>query len=370
MIEKHGHGGDRMTANERFGAPAKGWLDYSANINPLGPPKSLYSLLRQEWKQLQHYPDPRCRELVAAIASKYGLPEVSILPGNGAAECIDLVVRAFQPRRAALIEPTFSEYQEALHKSGVEMIFIPTRPEDHFLPNIEELKSVAQQVDLIFLGHPNNPVGNLLPVEALQQLMKVAEASDTLVVMDEAFLDFLPNERQLSWMNRASKSQQLIVLRSMTKFYAIPGLRLGFAVAHPESIEKLRRLQVPWSVNHLAQRAGILALSQDAYEEETRILIQVEREWLSEQLEHRGLKPFPSVVNFLLVHRGNYSWESSKLQARMATQGVLIRCCDTFRGLEKEYFRMAIRGRKENERFLEALDSALERIITGEAHHA
>jgi threonine-phosphate decarboxylase len=362
MLERFGHGGDWVTATETFGHPPEKWLDFSANINPLGPPKALKELLFREWEHLVRYPDPQVRELRTVIAEKYQLDLHSVLVGNGAAELIDLIVRRLQPQKAAVVDPTFSEYAEAMVKAGTNILSIPSFMETGFAVPFDDLVTACGKVDLIFLGQPNNPTGQWMNREKLLFLLKKAEMNNTLLVLDEAFIDFLPDETEITLVQEAQRSFHLVVIRSMTKFYAIPGLRLGYAVAHPDRIHAMNRLQVPWSVNHLAQKAGVLALTDHEYELQTREVIAEERAWLIDQLRQLDFSPYEGAANFILVHMGDCRGNASILQRRLAERGILIRRCANFIGLDDHFFRIAVRNRSDNERLMEALSAVLSSI--------
>lgn len=367
MLERYGHGGDWMTATNLYGVPVEQMIDFSANINPLGPPEGLRNLLFREWNGLTRYPDPDSRDLRAAIAARYEIDPASILIGNGAAELIDLIARTITPRTAAVVDPTFSEYADALHKVGAKIVSVPATAENDFAIPLEKLLEFTSTVDLITLGQPNNPTGKWLDVDSLSRLINQAEKSGTVIVLDEAFLDFFEEERAITQICRAEQHRRLIVIRSMTKFYAIPGLRLGYTVAHPETIKRLKQLQVPWSVNHLAQKAGLAVLNDQPYERLTRQLIREERTWLVERLGRWGLRTFEGSANFILIklpeagddEKGTGQLTATMLQKRLGETGILIRRCANFIGLDDQYFRIAVRTRAENERLIDSLARAM-----------
>ncbi|MDT3428929.1 threonine-phosphate decarboxylase [Paenibacillus forsythiae] len=359
MLERNGHGGDLATAEELFGVPVRQMLDFSANINPMGPPPGLKDILLAEWEGLVHYPDPESRELRSAISQKYNIDPSSILVGNGAAEVIDLIVRGFKPGKVAVVDPAFREYAEASLKAGAEMLPVPASAEDAFAIPVEALLAACEEADLLFVGQPNNPTGQWLDREAVARLADTAATHQTVVVLDEAFIDFFEDESELSFIREAANSRHVIVIRSMTKFYGIPGLRLGYAVAHPDNISFLRRLQVPWSVNYLAQKAGVFALNQTGYEERTKQLVALERSWLTEELRSIGCQPFPGKANFMLVRTSRSGPAAEELQHTLGKQGILIRRCAGFAGLDDRYFRIAVRTRPENERLIAALRCAI-----------
>ncbi|GAA3402475.1 cobyric acid synthase [Paenibacillus hodogayensis] len=356
MLERYGHGGDLTTAEAVFGKPPGGFLDFSSNMNPFGPPEAIGRLLAERWRELARYPDPAVRGLRRAIAEKYGIPEESVLVGNGAAELIDLSVRALAPGKVGLARPSFSEYEEAVHKTGGEIVDIPLSPEDGFILHEKALRNAAEQADLLVLGHPNNPTGRLADAAMLKRIV----ADRIPLVLDEAFVDFAPDEETVSLIRLAAQSERLYVIRSMTKFYAVPGIRLGFIVAHPDEIRKLARLQVPWSVNSMAQWIGEAVLGDREYADRTRRWLAEERPELAKGLEKLGLRVFPGQVNFILASiPERLGCGVKELQKRMGEKGVLIRDASLFPGLDGSFFRVAVRLREENETLLRCLQATL-----------
>ena len=355
MLERFGHGGDLRTAEDIYGHRNK-WLDFSANMNPFGPPVMVREIMRKHWREIAHYPDPEVRELRSKLAERYQIPPESILVGNGAAELIDLAVRTLHPAKTAVIRPSFSEYEEAVHKIGGEVLPIPLFESDGFrLKHTEELANAASAADCLLLGHPNNPTGALIESALLDDLL----AESRMLMLDEAFMDFIADEASHSFIRRAAESRKLIVFRSMTKFFAIPGIRLGFLVAHPDFILRLKKLQVHWSVNFLAQRIGTAVLEDHAYADRTHKWLMTERAWLVSALRGIGLQVIPSETNFLLFSMpSNSGWVASALQKHAAKQGILLRDASLFPGLGGTYCRIAVRKRHENKQLVEVLQDA------------
>lgn len=359
MLERYGHGGDLWTAEEAFGRPKEQFLDFSSNMNPLGPPSAVMTILRDQWRDMVKYPDPAVRELRSKLSLKYDIPMESILVGNGAAELIDLTARVLRPSVTGLARPSFSEYEEAIYKSGGVIHDIPLHAAYEFQlqhPDIEEAYSAA---DLLFLGHPNNPTGKLIPRHTLDILVQ----SGRRLVLDEAFIDFVPNEHEYSLLKLASTSQHIFVIRSMTKFYSIPGIRLGFMVAHPDFIQQIKALQVQWSVNYLAQRIGTAVLDDEDFEQSSRQWLKGEKPWLTEQLRQLGLEVVPSDVNFLLFSfPEEMGIDVKKAQKHMGHQGILIRDASLFEGLNERCCRVAIRLRDDNEQLIAGLQKMLSEL--------
>jgi threonine-phosphate decarboxylase len=356
MLERYGHGGDLRSAADAFGLEKERFLDFSANMNPIGPPAAVETAIFEHWRDIARYPDPVSRELTAAIARRYGIPEESILIGNGAAELIDLLVRVLHPAVTALAQPSFGEYEQAVMNAGGSQYAIPLREETGFTLQMADVESALRKADLLFLGHPNNPTGKLLPKPIIDAVL----SSGSRLALDEAFIDFYPEEEQVSCIRAASANPNLFVIRSLTKYYTIPGIRLGFIVAHPDHIRALRKRQVPWSVNVLAQEIGLMAMGDADYAERTKRWLASERPWLTAKLRELGLTVTDSDTNFLLFALPDTAGMTIKdVQRAMGRRGVLIRDASLFPGLDERYGRTAIRVREHNELLVEALSQTL-----------
>jgi threonine-phosphate decarboxylase len=352
MLERYGHGGDIKSAEEAFGKRMEPFIDFSSNMNPWGPPLVVKSLLLNSWQDIVKYPDPAVRELRRKLAETYDIPVESILVGNGAAELIDLVVRVLQPGVTGLVRPSFSEYEEAVQKINGQVYDIPLRAELGFELQLTDIASAMKHADVLFVGHPNNPTGRLIPKLLLEHIISHKKP----LIIDEAFIDFTLEEDSTSFIRQAAVSKDLYVIRSMTKFYAIPGIRLGFIVALPEMIQRLKSLQVQWSVNYLAQVIGAAVLEDQEYALKTRNWLVEERAWLTAQLKLLNLKVFPSDTNFLLFSFPVKDGLNVKImQQRLGHHGVLIRDASLFHGLDESYCRVAVRLRADNQRLISEL---------------
>ncbi|MFM1655169.1 threonine-phosphate decarboxylase CobD [Brevibacillus sp. B_LB10_24] len=359
QVERHGHGGDLWSAGEIFGVNPLDLLDFSANINPLGPPDGLFARLAQALPDITRYPDPTCRTFRRKLSGHLGVAPEQLLIGNGAAECLQLAVTALAPRYVGLVYPSFSEYESAARKAGCEIIPLYTSAEQDFLPETDQLLALIDRSDMVFLGYPNNPTGNHLPIAALLEAARTCSSHKTYLCVDEAFIDFLPDGEALSLLSRLNEFPYLIVFRSLTKMYAIPGLRLGFAAASESVIARMAEKQIPWSVNHLAQVAGEYLLEDKDFIVTSQQFTAAQRESLAASLAQiNGVRVFPSRTNYLLLRVGGVS--SYDLQQRLAAHGMLIRNCSMYPGLEDGYVRVAVKGDAENRRLVNALAQALE----------
>ncbi len=350
----HGHGGNIKELAESAGLEYKDIVDFSANINPLGPPQWLRPLINSQIESLSHYPDPACSGLTRAIAQHYQVKEEEVLVGNGSTELIYQIPRALALPRAVIAIPSYRDYVQAAEQSGMTVEKIVLREEDDFRPDLPLLEAQLKNDCLVILAQPNNPTGITLEVEAIRQMAQ--RHPSALFVIDEAFADFIEGLDSLT----RDRPFNVIVLRSFTKFFAIPGLRLGWALADPEIAKKVRAILPPWSVNTLAQKVGEAALSDRTYAEQTRALVKQLREDLRLALESLpGLKVYPGESNFLLVRIDLNQLSASQLASQLLTQGMAIRVCENFEGLDGHFFRLAVRTAEENDQLGQALALAL-----------
>jgi threonine-phosphate decarboxylase len=344
------HGGDVYQLARTLGLDLSQLLDFSANINPLGFPPGILGAIQAALPEIVHYPDRRGQKLRQELAAYHGLGKAQILVGNGSTELIYLMARALSPRKALIVAPAFSEYEQALEAAQAPVAFQVTAEADNFTLS-GPLDS--QGADLVFLANPASPSGALLAPGLLLETVAQLEATGVYLLLDEAFVDFV---EEASLKEQLAQFPHLMLLRSFTKFFAIPGLRLGYLLAAPELIRRLAAVQEPWSVNTLAQAAGRACLQDRDYLARSRVLIRQEREFLLAGLQSLpGLQPFPSEVNYLLVKITRPDWTAASLRTALLSEKLVIRDASNFRGLEARFFRLAVRRREENQRLLEAL---------------
>lgn len=348
------HGGDVYHLARSLGLDLSELLDFSANINPLGWPPGIPGAIQQALGEIVHYPDRRCLELRRHLAVYHGLSPEQILVGNGSTELLYLLARVLQPQKALIVAPAFSEYEHALAAAGVPVAFRATGEAQNFTL-AEPLD--PQGAELVFLANPASPSGVLMEPELLLESAARLEAAGVHLLLDEAFVDFV---EEASLKTHLARFPRLLILRSFTKFFAIPGMRLGCLLAAPDLIRRLAALQEPWSVNTLAQAMGRACLQDRDYMTRSRALVRQERQYLLEGLESLpGLKPFPSTVNYLLVRITRPDWTAASLRQALLSEKIVIRDASNFRGLDERFFRLAVRSREENQRLLQALGQVL-----------
>jgi threonine-phosphate decarboxylase len=352
------HGGDVWQAGDEFGIPPSELLDFSANVNPRGlPPRAMERLSRDasDFRLLSLYPDPSARRLREALSEQLALSADAIVVGPGAEALLSPVLRCLEARRALVPVPAFSEYRRVCALQDIEFTPFPLRrselfrvPVDCFCRRIE-----AEQGGVVLLNNPHNPSGAMLDAREVRHVLETASSSGVTLLVDEAFIDYAPHA---SLVRQASTRPGLIVVRSLTKFYGCPALRVGYAVAHPETIRRIVSFLPTWPVTQLAIDALAEAVADREYAEASLGENASERQHLSDSLSGLGLVVFPSAANYLLLELGADMPTASELRARLARKHrILIRSCDSYEGLMPgRYVRVAVRSAAANCRLIQA----------------
>lgn len=347
-------------------------LDYSSNINPYGVPASLKHKIIENIGILERYPDPDYVELREKLAhlNKVGLKNIVL--GNGATEVIFLFIKVIKPKKVLIVSPTFGEYERAVkatensESQKIEIKYFELEEKDNFRLNIEKLKKeIEKKYDLAIICNPNNPTGKFLKLAETEEILKECNKYDTRLFVDEAFIEFLEDGLSESIVNTRGNTKNLFVTRAFTKFFAIPGLRLGYGIYFDKELEKkIAEKKEPWSVNNIAEMAGITVLDDTEYIKKTLKWITEEKKYMYEKLsEISGIKPYQTEVNFIctkiddeLVSKG---LNVKKLREKMLEKGILIRDASNFKFLDESFFRLAIKDRRSNDRVIEALKKIL-----------
>jgi len=340
------HGGINYIELEKLGISPENILDFSVSTNPFGPPPGIEEALSSA--SIECYPDSEATELKQSLAKKLNIAPDNFLIGSGSTELIRLVAVAyFGAEDSVLIpQPTYGEYEVACHLVGAQALKQPMPKETDFRLNIVETADLIRkhQPKGIFLCNPNNPTGQYLSKEEVKQILSITK--DSLVILDEAYIAFTEG----AWTSSdLINGGNLIILRSMTKDYALAGLRLGYAIAAEPIISVLKRVSPPWNVNCIAQKAGVLALNDDAYLKACGLKIREAKEFLIKELTHLGLSPLPSQTNFFLVKVGN----AAGFRQALLKRGILVRDCASF-GLP-DYIRLAPRTLPECQKLITAI---------------
>lgn len=345
------HGGDWAGYRAEFGCDA---LDFSANVSPLGLPAGVAAAITNALPTADRYPDPLCRELRAALAGAEGVPADWILCGNGAADLIFRLALAVRPRRALLPAPTFAEYEAALQTVGCAVQRVFLREENEFAVTEEFIDAVTPETDIVFLCQPNNPTGQVTPPALVERLVRRCAECGAVLVVDECFLDFLPDRDAWTAKQLLRDAPQLIILKAFTKLYAMAGVRLGYALCGDATLlEKMRGAGQPWAVSSLAQAAGLAALQETAYAGAVRALIAEQRPRMAAGLRALGLRVMDGQANYLLFRA------TPDFGEKLRRRGAVVRSCANYPGLDAAWYRTAVRTAQENTRLLQIMGEIL-----------
>ena len=327
------HGGDIYTNKVK--------LDFSVNVNPLGIPKGVEDALHQAVVRCQQYPDIRAFELKEAVAKQLAFPKEYLLFGNGASEVFMGIMHALKPRNVLIPIPSFYGYQYVAEAVESEIIYFSMEKENSFLPGKELFMMLTEDIDILFLAHPNNPTGKRLERDYLREVLAICREKGIYVVLDECFISFCKGD--VSFVSEIEEYPNLLLVQAFTKLYAIPGVRLGFLISSNKILlQKIARQLPEWNLSVFAQEAGIACVKEKAFVEQTVEYVQKERAFLTEQLQKIGLEVFDGEGNFILVYT------EKPLYELLLVRGILIRDCQNFKGLTKGYYRIAVKNREEN----------------------
>lgn len=347
------HGTDIIEAREKV-EKGRRIYDFSVNVNPFGPPSSLLKKCKKNILRIKEYPDIKQRTLRKALAQYHGIGEEFLIFGNGSCSMIYSITALFRGAKTLILEPTFTEYRRAAKVYGCNIHTFFLKEEENFSLNPSFL-DIIKEFELIFICNPNNPTGTLIEDVVLHELIKNAQRTGAYIVVDEAFLDFTDSTSLSPFTERF---KNLIILRSLTKFYTIPGLRAGYVVSHPFVIKKLSLYLPPWTANVLCEE-----IVDVVFDEEFRIMtkekIKKEREYLQKALKKmEGIKVYPSSVNFFLF----LAKEAPKLYQGLLKKGFLLRECKDFLGLNSSFLRIAVKRRRENKEFIKTLREVWQKL--------
>ncbi|HEY0514650.1 MAG TPA: threonine-phosphate decarboxylase CobD [Thermoanaerobaculia bacterium] len=351
------HGGSPERELRRFGIAPRPLLDFSVNTSPLGPPPRILAAWPGMAGEIERYPSVSGEGIRHFYERRFHLPPERVLGGNGATELLYLVPRVLRPARVAVVIPSYADYRRASHLAGAETFAVPLAAADGWAPPpVEDLARVLSQADALLLGNPNNPTGTLFPAAELLQLAR--EFPRRWLWIDESFIQLTDGFPQTSLAFGGELPPNVLVFHSLTKLYALPGLRLGAVIGSAATIARLRLAKEPWTVNRIAERAARLLAECRGYEEQVRALVSSERRRLAPLLGGlRSVSAAPTQANFFLA-RWLGGPDLDDLLARLLEAGLCVRDCRNFPGLEDGYFRFAVRRPEENDRLLAALASA------------
>ncbi len=330
-------------------------LDFSANINFLGMPAAVRNAVINSIDKCVHYPDVRMTELKSAISEREQLDLDYIICGNGAAELIYAVTAAVKPKKALIFAPSFHEYEQSLANANAELMVFELKEENSFLFGEKEetkfLNMIDSNTDIVFICNPNNPTGILTDRTIIERILARCERNNSLLVVDECFLDFVDNKELFSMRDFVSKSKNIFVLKAFTKIFAMPGLRLGYGLCSDSYlIKKIKNILQPWNVSVPAQAAGVVASGLKHFEKETLDALLTEKRYLLNAFDLKGIRVYGSAANFLFFK------EDVDFGKKMRSENILVRDCSNYRGLQSGFYRIAVRSHSENKEFINCLN--------------
>ncbi|NLG03165.1 MAG: aminotransferase class I/II-fold pyridoxal phosphate-dependent enzyme [Clostridia bacterium] len=360
------HGG--FAQGEDSNVLASNVLDFSINVNPIGPPAAVKDAMNEAIRHIDRYPDPSCHKLCCALANYHGIESSQLICANGAGDLIFQVIGVLKPKTALCLAPDFSEYEQALRVQGTAIQYYELKRDNGFALD-EAYLSMLKKIhpDLIVLVNPHNPTGNLIDESLLERIISFAQAANITVLLDECFIEFTDRE---SLIRRISEFSNLFLIRAFTKSFALPGLRLGYgACADEKLIQQIIACRQPWSVSLIAQEAGLAALKELAYQKETKKVIQdeqdylketkkmirIERDYLIHELKKLEFCVFPSETNFILFQT------NQDIYTQLMSRGICIRDCSNYRTLEQGFYRVAVKQHHENRQLIETLKLIINR---------
>ncbi len=352
------HGGDVWGFSRKFNIPLEKVLDFSGPINFLGPSPKAIEAIKEFAKLVRFYPDPNPMDLRQEIAAYVGqgVSAENIILGNGSIELIYMITEAFQhPFKAVIPVPSFSEYEKAVLRVGGDVVFVQL-PFNFALETENVKKAITDDTKIVYICNPHSPSGTLYSRASILDLAEFCQKKGIIVSVDENYIEFADKGQEATVAAFTKKYENLFVIRSVTKFYGMPGIRFGYAIAAESLIDQLQTVRQPWSINGLAGCATLSAFSDKEFIENTKQTIMREKTQLAKMImEIGGLHVFPSETNFLLVKITSPKITSTELREELGKEGLLIRDCCTFVGLDNTYFRLTVRSAQDNLRLVKAL---------------
>jgi threonine-phosphate decarboxylase len=355
------HGGQLRQIAARYGIPAERFLDFSANINPAGPPSSVLIAIRRALEEpsiLATYPDVELVELKQVIAKYTGVQPKNIAVANGFVPLLEASLRSLKINRCLLPVPSFSEYRKALENANVSVTPYHLSADEGFryVPDAILESLLKHSCDAILLANPQNPSGAICNTDDMQRLIEMAAQHSITVLLDEAFIDYSPGR---SLTQRSIEEANVIVFRSVTKFFAIPGLRVAYAVSKLSTVHAMNRFIAQWPITSFSSDAVCAALRDKAYTEESRPANDRRRFWLEQEFAQLKVAAYASGANFLLLRFSAEVDVSLVWEKMIVEEQVVLRSCANFEGLAPGHLRIAVRSEPENERLIRSLERVI-----------
>ena len=356
------HGSDLEKISEYYGIPKDSIISFGANVNPLGLSRKVKAALSRHLDIISTYPDREYTSLRCAIGEYCKVSPAHVMVGNGSTELISLLIEQRRPKKTLILGPTYSEYARELSFSDSTQDYYHLNPDTGFCLNISDfLERLEAGYDLLIICNPNNPTSSVIGTSDMRSILSVCQKAGTFVMIDETYVEFAPDISSVSAMSLIEEFDNFMVLRGVSKFFAAPGLRLGYGVTSSHSfLARVKEHQIPWSLNSIAAFAGELMLQDTNYIEETRSLIKAERTRMLEELHKiSGITVYDAAANFILIRIRKPGMTAFDLFEACIKQGMMIRDCSSFQCLEGEYVRFCVMGREENSRLIEGIRRSL-----------
>lgn len=332
-------------------------LDFSENVHPFGPP----AFIEQEWPKMmeliRRYPDPEAEPFRGAAAAYHGVESARVIAGNGAAEIFTWLAKRYRGKRVVLIEPAFSEYRKTLEAEGARIAAVQLTPQNGWCLRVSDAVKELKGSAALYICNPHNPTGHMLGQDELIYLAEACKAAKCELVLDEAFIDFAGEE--YSMIEQQNAFPNLIIVRSMTKMYAIPGLRLGYALADPQIVGELKRGAAHWNVNAISAVLGTHCFNEEAYRERIMEAAALERQQMKRFLEEKGCTATDSAANFLSF-RLPEAKDPQRFFKDLLQTGIVLRHTESFRGMDGQWFRIGMKAPEQMARLREAIAAWLE----------
>jgi threonine-phosphate decarboxylase len=360
------HGGDIWGFARKYKVSLEDVLEFSGPINFLGPSPKALEAVQQHAKLIRYYPDPNpveLRRIVAEYVNQEGVDADNVILGNGSIELIYMITEIFPCSFKAVVPvPSFTEYEKAALRVGGEPVYVQLPP-DFALDNEIIKQAITEDTKIVSICNPHSPSGRFYGKDEILDLVEYCQKKGVIFSIDENYIEFTDKEQTDTLAAYVNKYENLFVIRSVTKFYGMPGIRFGYGLAGKGLIDKLQAVRLPWSINGLAGIATTAAFKDTEFIQNTKTTIRREREQFAKALsEIDGLHVFPSETNFLLVKITSGKVTSTKLKEALAKEGILIRDCCTFVGLDDTFFRVTVRSGKDNQKLVDVIKEKLSAI--------
>lgn len=370
----HFHGSDLEKIEKVYNIKPCDVTSFAANVNPLGISYKLKTTLSDRIDAITSYPDRDYTALRTSISNYVHLDKENIIVGNGSTELISLFIQITAPKKALLITPTYSEYERELALQGGTLDYFPLLEDEQFALDVAKLESVlTKNYDLLIICNPNNPTSSAIPTDTMRQILTCCKSAAKLiadskgsehelyVIVDETYVEFAPEIEQVTSVPLVKEFDNLVVLRGVSKFFAAPGLRLGYALTSSKKLlTEINERKNPWTINTLAAIAGEIMFSDEEYINKTKAYISSERTRVCAALrQNPNLKVYEPVANFVLVRILKPTVTAADLFEACIQKGLMIRDCVTFQGLDESYFRICFMSKEKNDELLEIIQEII-----------